>query len=252
MKVNLIIALIALAGISDNLEAQSQDYLQLSYEMLGELKEERQIDSQVDLLKSATMEELREQLDTDDKKYAFWINIYNAYILHILRADSTLYDDRRDFFKKKQFTIAGQEMSFADVEHGIIRRSQLQYFLGYIRNPFAPRYQRKLRPDDKEYRVHFALNCGAKSCPPIEILKADELEAQLNKLTETYLKKFTQYDSAKNEVTTTPLTSWFRGDFGGKGGTREILLGLGLIPTKKVDLKYGPYDWSLDLYNFAE
>lgn len=252
MKVKLIIALFVLAGLPDNMQAQGQDYLKLSYEMLSELKEERKIDSQVDILKSATIEELRDQLDNDDKKFAFWINIYNAYILHILREDSTLYEDRRNFFKEKQFTIAGEEMSFADVEHGIIRRSQLQYFLGYIRNPFAPRYQRKLRPKQKEYRVHFALNCGAKSCPPIEILKAEKLDAQLNKLTETYLNKVTNYDKAKNEVTTTPLASWFRGDFGGKGGTKEILLEFDLVPSKKVDLKYGPYDWSLDLYNFAE
>ena len=237
-------------GSMNFLVGQGQDYLKLSQEMLITLKAGETVESEIELLRTASMDDLQTQLNNDSKKYAFWVNIYNIYILHILRGNSALYEDRKKFFNNKQLTIAGQEMSFADVEHGIIRRSQFQYFLGYIRNPFAPKYQKRLRPKKKEYRVHFALNCGAKSCPPVPILYAEGLDEQLNMLTKAYLETVTTFDADKNEVTTTPLASWFRGDFGGKSGTKKILHKLGFIPDQKCGIAYGPYDWSLDLDNF--
>ena len=33
----------------------------------------------------------------------------------------------------------------------------------------------KLALDAAEPRIHFALNCGAKSCPPIKTFSADEV-----------------------------------------------------------------------------
>ena len=39
-----------------------------------------------------------------------------------------------------------------------------------------------------EARIHFALNCGAKSCPPIKTFTAQDLESQLVGATEAYLE----------------------------------------------------------------
>ena len=71
-------------------------------------------------------------LTNDQAKKAFWINIYNGYIIAILKKDKSLFDDRGAFFKKKQINIAGNILSFDDIENGMIRKSQFKYGLGYV------------------------------------------------------------------------------------------------------------------------
>lgn len=230
---------------------EDADYMNLSIEMLEKLKTGESVEDIVVAFEKSSLEDVAAQINTDDIKISFWINVYNAYILYILNENPELYEDRRSFFKQPFVKIAGKTLSFADIEHGIIRRSQHEYFLGYLSKWFPPKYQKVLRPDEREYRVHFALNCGAKSCPPITILEPEKLEAQLAQMTKSYLNKVTKFNKESNEVTTTPLFSWFRGDFKGKRGVKRILLDQKLIPKKKVKLKFGSYDWTLALNNFA-
>lgn len=231
----------------------SQDgYMALSIEMLEALKNNQSVEPILETFAQSTLEDIAAEIDTDQERYAFWINIYNAYIVSVLRKDPKLYEDRRNFFKQPHVRIAGRDFSFAEIEHGVIRRSQKEYFLGYVGHMFPPAYQKKLRPAKRDYRVHFALNCGAKSCPPVAILKPENLGKQLDQLSNAYLKMVTSYDATKGAVITTPLFSWFRGDFGGKSGVKKILKQKELIPSLDVDLNYGPYDWTLDLDNYIE
>ena len=228
------------------------DYLNLSIELLEGLKENKDVTKILNQIASSTQEELISQLNTDDKKFTFWINIYNGFILSILKDHPEYYNDRQKFFKKPFIKIGGQTLSFSVIEHGIIRRSQWELGLGYFSKWFPPNYEKLFRPNKKNYRVHFALNCGAKSCPPVAILRPETINMQFETLESAYLKKITTYDINSNVVTTTPLCSWFRGDFGGKSGVKKILLNQKLIPSTNVDLKFGDYDWTLDLDNFVE
>ncbi|KKL28144.1 hypothetical protein LCGC14_2378100 [marine sediment metagenome] len=202
---------------------------------------------------NTTLSELEERLKTDNQKLAFWINIYNAYIQVILTENPKLYDDRGEFFKAEQIPIAGRLISFAKIEHGIIRKSQWELGGGLIRKWFPNKFERKLRVDQRNYHIHFALNCGAKDCPPVAIYEADRLDQQFEKGTEAYLTRVTEYETNSKEVKTTPLFSWFRGDFGCKSGVKDILKEYDIIPTtKKVDVAYKGYDWTLDLNNFTK
>ena len=204
-------------------------------------------------LYGATLEELENGLQTDAEKLAFWINIYNAYIQVILSENPDLYKNRQEFFKKEQIPIAGRLISFAKIEHGIIRKSQWELGGGYLRKWFPNNFERKLRVDERNYHIHFALNCGAKDCPPVAIYEADRLEEQFHKGTKNYLERVSEYDSDKKEVKTTPLFSWFRGDFSCKGGVKDILKEYRIIPsTENIDVVYKDYDWTLDLNNFTE
>ncbi|NNE78221.1 MAG: DUF547 domain-containing protein, partial [Pricia sp.] len=125
--------------------------------------------------------------------------------------------------------------------------------LGFIRKWFPNKFERKLRVDDRDYRIHFALNCGAKDCPPVAIYEADRLDEQLNMGTKKYLERTSEYRANANEVAVTSLFSWFRGDFGCKSGIKDILKEFEIIPTtKKIDLEYKNYDWTLDLDNWTE
>ncbi len=204
-------------------------------------------------LYNTTLEELEEGLNTDEKKLAFWINVYNAYIQVILSENPEKYDDRGTFFSSEQLPIAGRLVSFEKIEHGIIRKSQWKLGLGMIRKWFPNKFERKLRVDDRDYRIHFALNCGAKDCPPVAIYNADKLNEQLNKGTAAYLKKTSTYNKETGEVSVTSLFSWFRGDFGCKSGVKDILKEFDIIPTtKNIDLNYKSYDWTLDLDNWTD
>ena len=228
----------------------SHDYQGVAKSLLEALKSGESTSKYLDILSNSTEDALLDQLVTDAERIAFWVNVYNAYIQVKLKDQPELYENRGKFFKKEQIKIGGQLMSFADIEHGIIRRSQFEYFLGYVRNPFVARYKKKFRPQKKEFRVHFALNCGAKSCPPVAIYTPENLDAELDASATQFLNKFSNYDEQKNEVLTTPLFSWFRGDFGGKRGTKRILERYNIVPSKDVELKFDSYDWTLDLDNY--
>ena len=246
----------ALMSCKSPIEAQTlnnkqEDFNELSKTFIQRLKLNQDTKDIQELLANTSIKELDEALDNDAKRLAFWVNIYNGYIQVILKERPELYDDRGSFFKKEQITIAGETVSFAKIEHGIIRKSQWEYGLGFIRKWFPDKFERKLRVNKRDYRIHFALNCGAKDCPPVAIYEWERLDEQLKKGTTTYLKNTTVYKSEKKEVAVTSLFSWFRGDFGGKSGVKKILKEHGLIPsTKDIDLSYKNYDWTLDIDSF--
>jgi hypothetical protein len=228
------------------------DYLASAQEMLSDIKYKKDVTSYINIFAVANEDALAAQLGTDEQKIAFWVNIYNAYIQVLLTKDPNKYNDRGQFFKEKQIKIAGHILSFADIEHGIIRGSQHEFFLGYFKRPFASSIEKKFRVLKRDYRIHFALNCGAKSCPPVAIYDWTRLSEQFDKSTDSYLRKFTNYVSGEKTAYVTSLFSWFRGDFGGIEGIKDILLKFKQIPDKNTRLKTSNYDWTLDLGNFID
>jgi len=254
----ILLLLFILISCRNPVEAQittriGVDFNGLSETFLERIKLNKDTEDIQKQLANTTIKELEAALDNDAKKLAFWVNIYNAYIQVILKEQPELYNDRGTFFKMEQITIAGETVSFAKIEHGIIRKSQWEYGLGFIRKWFPNKFERKLRVDKRDYRIHFALNCGAKDCPPVAIYEWDKLDEQFEKGTSIYLKNTTEFSKEKKEVGVTSLFSWFRGDFGGKSGVKNILKKEGLLPdTKNIDITYKNYDWTLDLDNFID
>jgi len=253
MAVPIFVLIITIGTTAQSTSSKVSDLNKLSEQFLTNIKNGESTNDIRAQLYNTTLEELESKLKTDKQKLAFWINIYNAYIQVILSENPEKYDDRREFFKNEQIPIAGQLVSFAKIEHGIIRKSQWELGLGMIRKWFPDKFERKLRVDKRDYRIHFALNCGAKDCPPVAIYEADRLEGQLTEGTENYLERTSQYKAESNEVAVTSLFNWFRGDFGCKSGIKDILKEKNIIPsTKKIDLTYTNYDWTLDLDNWTE
>lgn len=232
---------------------QDTDWNKVSEVFLNNIRDGKSTADIRTQLYNTTLQRLESSLDTDRKKLAFWINIYNAYIQEILSKNPEKYQDRSNFFKAEQIPIAGRMLSFEKIEHGIIRKSQWPLGLGLVRKWFPNKFERKLRVDKRDFRIHFALNCGAKDCPPVAIYRAVDLEKQLAKGTENYLTKTSEYNGTTNEVRVTPLFSWFRGDFGCKRGIKKILREHKVIPrTENIDLIYKNYDWTLDLDNWTK
>lgn len=228
------------------------DYQEVSKRLLQNLKNGTSYDNDVKILSESTLEELINQFTTDTQKIAFWVNIYNAFIQISLSENPKLYEDRGAFFSDDRVKIAGETLSFDDIEHGIIRKSRCKISLGYLRKPFRPKWERKLRVDNIDWRIHFALNCGAKSCPPVAIYSPENLDKQLDFMTTKYLNEQTSFNKETKVATSVALMSWFRGDFGGKSGACKILQEYDIVPVEPKKLEFKSYDWTLALGNYRE
>lgn len=193
-------------------------------------------------------DELARALPDDHHRLAFWINVYNAYIQLLLGGRPAAYRHRGRFFAKRQLIVARKRLSLNDIEHGILRRSMFGYSLGYIPNPFPGKFECRFRLEHRDPRVHFALNCGARSCPRVAAYIPWEVDQQLDRAASSYLRSETEYEPESDVVRAPRILSWFRGDFGGKKGILELLRQQQLIPPAATPaLKFRSYDWALTL-----
>jgi Protein of unknown function, DUF547 len=223
----------------------------VSQQLLLAAKTGETTDRSVQHLATVSFTQLKQELSTDAKAKAFWLNVYNAYTQVLLQKNATAYQHRNKFFKSRQIVIAGKKLSLDFIEHHIIRRSEWKFGLGYVKLLYPSKLEKELRLTAKDYRIHFALNCGAKSCPPIAFYDDEKLEQQLNLAEKSFIKNDAVYDEVGNTVSVSKIFSWFRGDFGGKKGIRKLLVKHNVIPAdRKVKLKFKEYDWSLMLKAF--
>jgi len=236
------------------LSAKSQekhDYIKISQDLLYAVKTEKPFDTLQQLLIDASAAELRQQLENDDSKKAFWLNIYNACTQIALQENPGAYKNRNKFFSQRFIMIAGKSLSLDQVEHGILRRSKWKYSLGYFNKPFISKFEKQFRVQRLDYRIHFALNCGAKSCPPIAFYKPEQINKQLDIATRAYLKNETLFNGKDLTVEVPAILNWFRGDFGGKKGIIRLLHQQGIVPENvKPGIQWKKYDWTVSLKAF--
>ena len=226
--------------------------VELSQAFLSAQKRDRDVSAIVERYRNFDPQTLAAALPTDAARKAFWINTYNGFIQYVLQQQPDLYDDRGEFFKANQLAIAGQSLSFDDIEHGIIRHGRAKLSAGYLPDLLDSDFEELMATSEVDPRIHFAVNCGAKDCPPVHLLDEASLDAQLDALTKSYLTKTTDYDEAANTITISPLMNWFRGDFGGKNSTHAFLRAYDIIPQNaKPKITYGPYDWTLALGTYG-
>lgn len=202
----------------------------------------------IDRLETVDGDALEALLEDSNAAKAFWINVYNAFVQRRLDADPERFERKRQFFGDTGITIADTEWSLDDIEHGILRRSKWKYGLGYLPSLFPSERERRYRLDELDPRIHFALNCGAASCPPILAYEADEIDDRLDLATSSFLSQSVEYDSDRDVAHLPRLLLWYRGDFGGRRGIRRFLRRYGAIPPETTPrFRYTDYDWTLDL-----
>ncbi len=223
----------------------------LSGELLAMVKNGEQTATYETALAKLTDEQLSAGLYNDDAKKTFWINVYNAFIQIRLKEDTSAFKNRNRFFKDKNIVVAGHTLSFDQIEHGILRRSQVKWAGGYLHKWFPSAFEKQQRVDSIDWRIHFALNCGAMSCPAIFYYQQNELNKQLENATNLFLMFETKYDSTANTLVLPKLFSWYRGDFGGKKGIYKLLEEREYItPGSMPKITYSAYDWALSVGNY--
>jgi hypothetical protein len=196
---------------------------------------------------------LAADLADDRATNSFWVNLYNAFIQMPLEVTPDLFDDRATLFGGERIAVAGRYLSLDAIEHGMLRRSQLKYGIGYVSNPLASDFERSLRVDRCDPRIHFALNCGAASCPPIAVYTPADIDAQLDLASEAYLETEVDYDVRSGTVHVPRLCLWYHGDFKGHRGIRAILRRYDRLPEAvSPTIRFNDYDWSLDRANYSD
>lgn len=186
--------------------------------------------------------ELLAYLETDNRKKAFWINIYNAFFQILRKVENV---SKPDIYKKKLICIAGKPFSLDDIEHGILRKYRSKYSLGYLPDLMVSSDIKSLAVEQIDYRIHFALNCGAKSCPPIAFYNLESINKQLDLATSSFITGDTDVDIQKTTIKISQLFKWYLGDFGGKSGVKSIV-------GENLNADFSDYKFSFQKYSWDE
>ncbi len=225
--------------------------IKLSQDFMYAAKLNEDVTTFIDKLKNLTFDELKKNINNDDEKKAFWINLYNGYVNSSLHKNPDLYKDRGEFFSAKNIIVAGKTFSLDVIEHGVLRRSKIKWSLGYFNKLFPNKTERALRVRHLDKRIHFALNCGAKSCPPIAFYNSENINQQLDVATKAYLTGEANYNATENKLYLPAIMGWFRRDFGGKKKMINMVKSLNIVPEKaSPSIEFKPYDWTLYLENY--
>lgn len=201
----------------------------------GLKKKEAQLDSYLDYLAATDPTQMAEK-----DRFAFYINAYNAYTIKLIL---THFEDGRppgsikdigSFFSKPwsiQFVkIGGKTYTLDNIEHDI------------------------LRPTFKDPRVHFAINCASKSCPPLlsEPYSSTTLDQQLNDATRAFINNHRENRMEDATLYVSAIFKWFKEDFQNdpvrffeqyaQNGLEKKLAD----HKGRIKVKYLQYDWSLN------
>lgn len=135
-----------------------------------------------------------------NEKLAYYINLYNATMIRAIvdRLKPGYSPSEKDYgiFKESIVRTEGKTISLNTLENEVIR------------------------PTFKDPRIHVALVCGARSCPPLlaRAYKGEDLDATLDQ----NMKNFVT-DSFRNPIDEKSRTlklshifDWYADDFGGK------------------------------------
>ena len=189
------------------------------------------------------------------ERLAFWINAYNLFTLQVIvdhypiRAGWLSRGPRNSIrqidgvWDRLTWKAAGRTVTLDDIEHRIIR------------------------PDFKEPRIHFAVNCASVGCPPLlgEPYRAADLERQLDANARAYLASLQGVQASGRTLSVTSILKWYGDDFVARFGSEPRL---GRSPRDAAILRvveaFGPpeaaalardpavtiaflgYDWSLN------
>lgn len=164
-----------------------------------------------------------ETLTPRSEALAFWINLYNALVTHSLIAFGVPRNPWAmwRFFDRGAYRVGPHTFTPNAIEHGVLRGNRSFWRWGL--RPFGvadPRASLVLDPPDP--RIHFALNCGASSCPAIRVYHGERVDADLDLAARGYLNGEAREVSGR--VRLPRLLKWYRDDFARAAGSLEAFV----------------------------
>ncbi|EDO33878.1 predicted protein [Nematostella vectensis] len=210
---------------------------------------------------TAELQRVNLETASREEKLAFFINIYNALVIHatVTKGPPVNLWQRYKFFNTVSYIIGGHVYCLNDIENGVLRSNRRA--IGAIRRPFSKKDPRlKIALDQPEPKVHFALVCGAKSCPPIKTYSAKGVDEELNVAAEAFLEgeDGCRINMIKREIRLSKIFQWYKEDFGSSNAevarfvSRHMAEGEKksqldeLLHRKDFKVSYMPYNWALN------
>ncbi|MEM9821623.1 MAG: DUF547 domain-containing protein [Bacteroidota bacterium] len=171
-------------------------------------------------------------LNSDELKKSFWINCYNGLTNYWIIHFNIQHHMREvvDIFKKPRISVDAWSFSLDDIEHGILRQNARPQFT-------QEDERRQFMVNQLDYRIHFALNCGAQSCPPLAYYDDQQIEQQLQMAESSFVENAFLVNEQKQQIHCSSLFEWYREDFS------SVYLNDPQYENYKVILM--PYDWSI-------
>ena len=178
---------------------------------------------------------------TREQKLAFWINAYNAFTVRLVLDHYPLKSIRsigllpmaafRERFIPLE-SLRGSKLSLDDIEHRILRREF----------------------DDP--RIHFAIVCASRSCPPLrsEAYRGAEIDQQLEEAARSFIRdRAMRFDAGTRTLYLSSIFKWFREDFEKSAGSLSEFVAryadpgtASAIRAGSVKIEFLDYDWSLN------
>jgi hypothetical protein len=199
-----------------------------------------------------------DKLTARQGKLAFWINIYNALVIHgMLELNiKKSVKEVQSFFKVICYNVGGYIFSLDDIEHGILRGNKRKHMLS--RKPFRSGDERaRFGLEKADPRIHFALVCGSNSCPPIDVYEESQIDEQLDLVSEAFINSDeVTIDRVRKQLRVSRIFKWYKEDFGGTQGLLTFFVRYRFDSDDKAFLEesanelqivYNNYDWSLNL-----
>lgn len=199
-----------------------------------------------------------------EQKLAFWLNLYNALVIDgiIHYGIRKTVHEVPGFFRRAAYNVGGYRFSLDDIEHGILRANA-----GHLIIP-GPQFgkndpRRSFVLDEIDFRIHFALVCGAASCPPVRFYDPQQIDAQLDLAARNFIEQTIEFEPHHQIVRLSKLLQWYGEDFGagtwmklGLGNRQQLFNALkpyipgdimrGISETRKMRVYFKSYDWSLN------
>lgn len=160
-------------------------------------------------------------------KKSFYINTYSILVINaVIKTQTAKVTDDNNFFSGYKYPVAGSAMTLDELEHQLLK--------------------------DNDPRIHFALVCGAMSCPKLADFAyvPGKLDEQLDARTRLTLndEAYVSVDKKSKTVKLSSLFDWYSADF--KKNARGIIQYINQYRDKKIPedykVEFTNYNWDLN------
>ena len=161
-----------------------------------------------------------------EAQMAYWINAYNAFTIKLIAdhypTQSIMRFDGGKTWDVRRISIGGKKYSLNNIENDI------------------------LRPQFKDARIHFAINCAAKGCPPLwnHAYTAENLEETLKMRATAFINNPAFNTIKRDNASVSKIFEWYGKDF---GDLRTFLNHYSKVVLKSgAVIGFNEYDWDLN------
>ncbi|XP_002960331.2 uncharacterized protein LOC9655833 [Selaginella moellendorffii] len=148
---------------------------------------------------------------TRQQKLAFWINVYNACMMHAFLEYGIPCGPHQvvGLMRKATLNVGGYTLNALAIEHFILRLpSHSKQAFVKLTSKDKAHIQNNLGLEWPEPLVCFALCCGSKSSPAVRVYTAGDVENELEAAKKEYLQAAVGVSQSKGKVLIPKLLDW--------------------------------------------